>query len=103
MHQNISTMDLQEILKTGNYTLIDVREPIELEMDGKFEEAINIPLGEIEGRLNEIKNISIHKILFCRSGGRSASAVQFLQNHNINDVSNGGGFGFLNMLMGNQN
>ena len=41
-------MSLTEVLQSGNYHLIDVREPMELDMDGQIEEAQNIPLGEIE-------------------------------------------------------
>ena len=41
-------MSLVEVLQSKNYHLIDVREPMELEMDGHIEEAQNIPLGELE-------------------------------------------------------
>ena len=37
--------NLQDILKAGNFELIDVREPMELEMDGEINGAKNIPLG----------------------------------------------------------
>ena len=92
-------MNLQDLIKTGNYTLIDVREPIELELDGAIENAINIPLGEIENRLMEIKSIDRPKILFCRSGGRSGNATQFLIQQGNTDVTNGGGYGFLRKLI----
>lgn len=39
-------MSLSEVLKSGNYALIDVREPMELEMDGSIDGAKNIPLGK---------------------------------------------------------
>ncbi|MBE2274619.1 MAG: rhodanese-like domain-containing protein, partial [Flavobacteriales bacterium] len=38
-------MTLEEVLQSGNYALIDVREPMELEMDGDIDGAENIPLG----------------------------------------------------------
>lgn len=94
-------MGLQNLIQTGKYTLIDVREPIELEMDGSFQQAINIPIGAIEEQLQKIKTIEGPKILFCRSGGRSANAVQFLQHCGINDVYNGGGFGILSIMIQN--
>ena len=63
-------MSLEEILKSGNYQLIDVREPMELEMDGYIEGAENIPLGEVEERKEEILAIDKPVVLFCRSGNR---------------------------------
>ena len=59
-------MSLVEVLQSGNYHLIDVREPMELEMDGHIEAAQNIPLGELEDRKQEILNLSGFKIFFCR-------------------------------------
>jgi rhodanese-related sulfurtransferase len=94
-------MNLQDLIKTSNYTLIDVREPIELEMDGALVGAINIPLGEIDERLQEIKKITNPTIIFCRSGGRSGNAVQFLISQGLTDVINGGGFGFLGSIIEN--
>ena len=79
-------MDIQEVLKSEKYTLIDVREPMELMMDGSLEGALNIPTGQIEQRLNEINKIEGPKILFCRSGGRSSSAANFLLQQNIKNV-----------------
>lgn len=37
---------IEDVLKAGNYHLIDVREPMELEMNGAIDEATNIPLGK---------------------------------------------------------
>jgi rhodanese-related sulfurtransferase len=47
-------MSLIEVIQSGNYELIDVREPMELEMDGNIDGAKNIPLGEVEERQDEI-------------------------------------------------
>ncbi len=85
-------MPLTEILKSGNYHLIDVREPMELEMDGNIENAQNIPLGEIEDRKQEILNLSGTKIFFCRSGNRSGKAVDYFKSEGMTDVYNGGGY-----------
>jgi len=41
-------MSLIEVIQSGNYELIDVREPMELEMDGNIDGAKNIPLGEMQ-------------------------------------------------------
>lgn len=56
-------MNLEQILQSGNYELIDVREPMELMMDGEIEGAKNIPLGEIENRESEILDLEKPVIL----------------------------------------
>ena len=85
-------MSLVEVLQSGNYHLIDVREPMELEMNGSIVEAQNIPLGELEDRKQEILNLSGFKIFFCRSGNRSGQAVEYFKSQGMTDVYNGGGY-----------
>ena len=85
-------MSIEEVLKTGNYHLIDVREPMELEMDGEIESALNIPLGEIQDRKEEVMQLKGPKIFFCRSGNRSGKALEFFKSENMSDIYNGGGF-----------
>ena len=85
-------MSIEEILKSGNYHLIDVREPMELEMDGEIESAVNIPLGEIEDRKEEVQKLDGPKIFFCRSGNRSGKALEFFKSENMSNIYNGGGF-----------
>lgn len=85
-------MSLTEVLQSGNYHLIDVREPMELEMDGHIEDAQNIPLGEIEDRKQEVVNLAGTKVFFCRSGNRSGKAVDYFKSEGMTDVYNGGGY-----------
>ena len=85
-------MTVSEILKAGNYHLIDVREEMELQMDGQVEGAQNIPLGEIEDRKQEIVNLAGTKVFFCRSGNRSGKAVEYFKSEGMTDVYNGGGY-----------
>ncbi len=85
-------MSLAEVLQSGNYHLIDVREPMELEMDGNIEEAQNIPLGELVERKQEVTNLNGTKIFFCRSGNRSGKAVDYFKSEGMTDVYNGGGY-----------
>lgn len=85
-------MSIEEVLKSGNYSLIDVREPMELDMDGEIEKAQNIPLGEIEDRKQEVTNLAGPKIFFCRSGNRSGKAVDYFKSQGLTDVYNGGGY-----------
>ncbi|RRQ45181.1 rhodanese-like domain-containing protein [Chryseobacterium sp. SC28] len=94
-------MALEDVLRAGNYHLIDVREPLELEMDGHIEEAQNIPLGELEDRKQEILNLNGMKIFFCRSGNRSGKAVEYFKSEGMTDVYNGGGYNDLKAALEN--
>ncbi|MFN3952704.1 MAG: rhodanese-like domain-containing protein [Thermaurantimonas sp.] len=68
--------------------LVDVRTPQEF-AEGSVLGAINIPLHEIQTRLNEFKT-DRPVVVFCRSGARSARAEQILRQHGITNVINGG-------------
>ncbi|MCC2591404.1 rhodanese-like domain-containing protein [Chryseobacterium sp. MFBS3-17] len=92
---------LEEILKDGHYALIDVREPMELMMDGEIEGAANIPLGEVEERQEEILSIDKPVILFCRSGNRSGKALEYLQSQGLENGYNGGGWAELKNTLQN--
>lgn len=85
-------MTFEEILKSGNYHLIDVRQPMELDLEGAVEGAVNIPLATVPLRLDEIKEMKGPKIIFCRSGGRSGQACMFLDQNGVEGIFNGGGF-----------
>lgn len=85
-------MSLSDVLKSGNYQLIDVREPLELEMDGYIEGAQNIPLGEVEDRKEEILSIEQPVVIFCRSGNRSGKALEYLNSQGLKNGHNGGGW-----------
>jgi len=45
---------VDKVLAAGDVVLLDVREPKEIEDLGTIEGAINIPIGELEKRLNEL-------------------------------------------------
>ena len=94
-------MAIEEILKAGNYHLIDVREPLELEMDGSIAEANNIPLGDIEAHIDEIKALDGNVIFFCRSGNRSGKATEFYKSQGFDNVYNGGGYNDLSQTLEN--
>ena len=72
-------MNLEEILKSGSYHLIDVRQPMELDLEGAVEGAINIPLATVPLKINEIKEMQGPKIIFYRSGGRSGAKISCQQ------------------------
>jgi rhodanese-related sulfurtransferase len=66
--------------------LIDVREPDEVAA-GTLPGAVNIPLGQLPGRVGELDP---HRrvVLLCRSGGRSTQAAQYLTQAGFDDVVN---------------
>ena len=62
--------------------MIDLRENYELEIDGKIDYSIHIPLEELVDRLNELP--SDRPVVFhCSSGKRSENILNFLI---INDL-----------------
>ena len=85
-------MTTVDAIKNQNATLIDVREPYELETDGKVDGAINIPLGQIPEKIEEIKKMQQPIVVFCRGGSRAASVLGFLTENGIENCYNGGGF-----------
>jgi len=73
--------------KTG--FLLDVREPMELAVE-KVPEALNIPLGQLRGRLAKLpRNREIHVI--CRSGQRAYYATRILLQNGFNAKTISGG------------
>lgn len=70
-------MNLAELIKEKKGTVIDVRSRGEFS-GGHAEGAVNIPLQEIAGRMEELKSLKMPLILCCASGGRSAQAYDYL-------------------------
>lgn len=66
--------------------LVDVREPSEV-AGGTLPGAVNIPLGELADRLDELDR-SRRVVLLCRSGARSANAAALLAGAGFPDVVN---------------
>lgn len=88
--KSISVEEVQQLLESGKeLNLIDVRE-VEEVAAGIIPTAINIPLGLIEFRMNELDK-SKEYIMVCRSGGRSGNATMFLENQGFNVVNMDGG------------
>jgi sulfur-carrier protein adenylyltransferase/sulfurtransferase len=76
----ISVRELKDRLDRGHpLTIIDVREPSEWPLAnlGKYGARL-IPMGDLPNRLDEI-DPDQEIVLQCRSGNRSAHAVQFLR------------------------
>ena len=87
-------MNIEKLIKEDNCTILDVRSPEEYN-DGHAPGAVNIPLGEIMDRMDEIKGLKTPLVLCCASGARSGRAAEFLGQSGI-DCCNGGSWMDLN-------
>jgi adenylyltransferase/sulfurtransferase len=85
--REITALQLAKKLKRGDKThLIDVREPHELAIS-RIEGAQNIPLGELATHLEELDSAQ-EIVLFCKSGTRSARALEVLMSAGFRKVKN---------------
>ena len=77
--KEISVETLQEWRNSGKeHQLIDVRESYEIEIAEI--QGQHIPLGELPTHLATIRN-DVDVVIHCRSGARSARAVQYIMSH----------------------
>jgi len=82
-------MGLREIVKHTSQ-FIDVRTAEEY-ASGHIDGALNIPLGQIPERVQEIKGLGKTPVVFyCRSGNRSGQAVAYLSKQGYDHIYNGG-------------
>ncbi len=70
--------------------IVDVRTPQEFAA-GNISGSVNIPLAEIENRLDEFGSKNGYIIVYCRTGNRSGRAEAFLKSQGYINVINGGG------------
>jgi len=75
-------MNPEQLIKEKRGTIIDVRSPSEF-MGGNAAGSINIPLQELQQRIEEIKSLKTPLVLCCASGNRSGMAKQFLSQQDI--------------------
>ena len=81
-------MNIEKIIKEKQGTIVDVRTTEEFG-GGNVSGSINIPLQEIEKRIDELKSFKQPLILCCASGGRSGQAHGYLAQQGI-ECFNGG-------------
>ncbi|GAB4026343.1 rhodanese-like domain-containing protein [Spirosoma gilvum] len=79
---------LQEALEQGA-VIIDVRSPGEF-AGGHAQGAVNIPLDQLETKLNKIKSYQKPIVLCCASGMRSARAKSILTSHGVTNLHDAG-------------
>ena len=81
-------MNAEQIIKEKQGTIVDVRTTSEF-MGGNVAGSINIPLQEIQQRIDELKNLNQPLVLCCASGNRSGQATHYLSQQGI-ECCNGG-------------
>jgi len=83
---DITAVELAERVKGNHLKLLDVREPHELEISS-LPNAVNIPLGQLAGRLSELDSAQ-EMVIFCKAGTRSARALELLVSAGFKKVKN---------------
>ena len=85
---SITVEELKEKQDRGEeITLLDVREPHEWAIS-QLPGSVTIPLGALPQRFSELKRDGGDLVVYCRSGSRSAQAVQFLRQRGYTGAKN---------------
>ncbi|TRZ40491.1 rhodanese-like domain-containing protein [Niallia circulans] len=88
--KQMTVKEVEALINEGKkLNIIDVREVDEV-ATGKIPSAINIPLGLIAFRMQEL-NKTYEYIMVCRSGARSGRATQYLEDYGFNVINMTGG------------
>ncbi len=78
MVKEITVEELNQLInEKADFQLIDVREPHETEIATIGGELI--PLGEVQGNIQRFDSEADKVVVYCRSGKRSATAIQAIQ------------------------
>ena len=76
--KRILPSEFNSLSKINNQLLVvDIREDYEIQIDGKLNGSVHIPLGELVNRLNELP-VDKQIIFHCNSGSRSENILNFL-------------------------
>ena len=98
---NLTANELIQVMKSdSNLIILDVRTPPELVgQHGQIKGVINIPVQELETRINELdeyKDTNI--VVICRSGNRSVNGTKILQQNGFKAKNVIGGMKAYNKL-----
>jgi len=85
----VSGSDARALVAKGA-TLLDVRSPEEFG-GGHIDGAINIPIQELSGRMEELDDKNHEIVVYCQSGARSAMAKRLLERDGFTSVHDLGG------------
>ena len=90
MYKNINFEQAKEIIDRENVLLLDVRTEEEF-VTGHIPSAINIPVQELEARVDELENKEQKILIYCKSGRRSVIACEILEAYGYTNLYNIGG------------
>jgi len=83
----ITPVELKQMIDEGrDFRLVDVREPHEYDIC-RIPGSVLIPLGDVPARMNELDSAQ-EIVVHCRSGARSARAVEFLRQAGFGRIHN---------------
>jgi adenylyltransferase/sulfurtransferase len=83
----ITVQELKKMMDRGDaFVLVDVREPHEVAIS-QLPASLKIPLGSLPGNVSKLSTADAI-VVHCRSGARSARAVQFLMASGFGKVWN---------------
>lgn len=89
---NIDGKGARTLVKEQHALVLDVRTDEEFKAH-HIEGAVNIPVDDLEQRLAELPDKKRTIIVYCKSGGRSSRAAQFLASAGYTQVKDLGGIG----------
>ena len=87
--------ETRKMFEEKKLDLVDVREIKEYESSGIVENSHLFPLGNLENKIEEIKNIKNPIGLYCKSGARAVIASSILKKYGFENIFISGGFDFI--------
>ncbi len=81
----LETDELEDYIETGEYTLIDVRNKVEINLNGKLKNSLSVPLDELQTKLSTFDKGESY-IVYCAGGYRSMMAASILKQASIKHV-----------------
>ena len=84
MNLEIDGDELASLHNSGGYTIIDIREPYELNI-GIIDGSIHIPMNTIPNRLEELPDKSFKLVIYCAHGVRSYNVTAWLREQGWED------------------
>ncbi|MGB7999536.1 MAG: rhodanese-like domain-containing protein [Anaerobacillus sp.] len=88
--KDVTPTEVNNMLKENkSISIVDVRGPEEV-AEGKIPGAYNLPVNELQGRMNELDK-DIEHIIVCQSGGRSSMASMVLKSNGYSVLNMTGG------------
>ena len=86
-YKTIYLKEVKEFLDKKEAVILDVRHPLSLKTDGYIPTSINIPVWELETRIEELDKNKTY-ITFCTMGVKSETAAKILTNNGFNNIFN---------------